>query len=93
MHMPASETPCVAAVVYVLVQSYYGAALCVCWAPDGALVASGGEDDLVTAYSVAERQVGDYMHIYVCVYLLCITLLSSVSTTNSYQVDNCINYN
>lgn len=39
------------------VQSYYGAALCVCWSPDAAFVASGGEDDLVSTYSVAERQV------------------------------------
>ncbi|KAF6256805.1 WD40-repeat-containing domain protein [Scenedesmus sp. NREL 46B-D3] len=38
-------------------QSYYGAALCVCWSPDAALLASGGEDDLVTVYSVADRQV------------------------------------
>lgn len=41
-------------------QSYYGAALCVCWSPDGAFVASGGEDDLVATYSVAERQVGQH---------------------------------
>lgn len=41
-------------------QSYYGAVLCVCWSPDGAFVASGGEDDLVATYSVAERQVGQH---------------------------------
>jgi hypothetical protein len=41
----------------LLPQSYYGAALCVCWSPDAAFVASGGEDDLVATYSVAERQV------------------------------------
>lgn len=38
-------------------QSYYGAALCVCWSPDAVFVASGGEDDLVAVYSVADRQV------------------------------------
>jgi len=43
--------------VLLVLQSYYGAALCVCWSPDGAFVASGGEDDLVAAFSVAERQV------------------------------------
>lgn len=43
--------------VLCFVQSYYGAALCVCWSPDAAFVASGGEDDLVATYSVAERQV------------------------------------
>jgi hypothetical protein len=39
-------------------QSYYGAALCCCWSPDGRFVASGGEDDLVTVYSVPDKQVG-----------------------------------
>lgn len=38
-------------------RSYYGAALCVSWSPDAAFVASGGEDDLVAAYSLADRQV------------------------------------
>jgi len=48
---------CLCCVVLCCVQSYYGAALCVCWSPDAAFVASGGEDDLVATYSVAERQV------------------------------------
>jgi hypothetical protein len=39
-------------------RSYYGAALCVCWSPDGRFVASGGEDDLVAMYSVPDKQVG-----------------------------------
>ncbi|GBF89015.1 hypothetical protein Rsub_01514 [Raphidocelis subcapitata] len=38
-------------------RSYYGAALCCCWSPDGRLVASGGEDDLVAVYSVPDRRV------------------------------------
>eukprot|EP00879_Flechtneria_rotunda_P028765 GHRR01030985.1.p1 GENE.GHRR01030985.1~~GHRR01030985.1.p1 ORF type:complete len:472 (+),score=191.29 GHRR01030985.1:604-2019(+) len=49
--------------------SYYGAVLCVCWSPNGALVASGGEDDLVAVYSMTERQVvafGEGHTSYVC---------------------------
>lgn len=53
---PASAAA--AAAAPAIVQSYYGAALCVCWSPDAAFVASGGEDDLVSTYSIAERQVG-----------------------------------
>jgi WD40 repeat protein len=54
----------------LLLQSYYGAALCVCWSPDAALLASGGEDDLVTVYSIADRQVSNAMK-GVCLLLLC----------------------
>jgi hypothetical protein len=50
----------------LLPQSYYGAVLCVCWSPDAAFVASGGEDDLVATYSVAERQV---WHAWLLVHL------------------------
>lgn len=44
----------------IQLQSYYGAALCCCWSPDGRFVASGGEDDLVAMYSVQDRQVSVY---------------------------------
>lgn len=30
---------------------------CVCWSPDGKYLVFGGEDDLVTVYSVSERKV------------------------------------
>lgn len=36
-------------------QSYYGAMLCCAFSRDGRYLAAGGEDDLVTVYSVAER--------------------------------------
>lgn len=52
-------------------QSYYGAALCVCWSPDGAFVASGGEDDLVATYSVAERQVRGQHRLQRILWRLC----------------------
>jgi hypothetical protein len=55
-HMSFSTSCCFLACA-LLLQSYYGAALCVCWSPDAALLASGGEDDLVTVYSIADRQV------------------------------------
>lgn len=38
-------------------RSYFGGFLCVCWAPDGKYVVVGGEDDLVTVWSFAERRV------------------------------------
>lgn len=38
-------------------RSYFGGFLCVCWAPDGKYVVVGGEDDLVTVWSLAERRV------------------------------------
>ena len=38
-------------------RSYFGGLLCVCWSPDGKYVAVGGEDDLVTLYSMAEKRV------------------------------------
>ena len=36
-------------------RSYYGAMLCVTWSPDGRYVLSGGQDDLVSIWSLAER--------------------------------------
>ena len=38
-------------------RSYFGGLLCVCWSPDGKYIGVGGEDDLVTLYSMAEKRV------------------------------------
>lgn len=38
-------------------RSYFGGFLCVCWSPDGKYVVVGGEDDLVTIYSMHEKRV------------------------------------
>lgn len=38
-------------------KSYFGGLLCVCWSPDGKYVVTGGEDDLVTVWSMAEARV------------------------------------
>ena len=38
-----------------LLQSYYGGLLCCAWSPDGRLIAAGGEDDLVSLYSLEAR--------------------------------------
>ncbi|KAJ4556773.1 hypothetical protein HRR82_000041 [Exophiala dermatitidis] len=40
-----------------LYSSYYGAFTCVCWSPDGKYVLTGGQDDLVTIWSLEERQI------------------------------------
>ena len=40
-----------------LYSSYYGGFLCVCWSPDGKYVITGGQDDLVSIWSVAESQI------------------------------------
>ncbi|KAI9869243.1 MAG: hypothetical protein M1813_000031 [Trichoglossum hirsutum] len=37
--------------------SYYGGLLCVCWSPDGKYVLTGGQDDLVSIWSLGERQI------------------------------------
>ncbi|KAL8632627.1 hypothetical protein Q9189_001631 [Teloschistes chrysophthalmus] len=37
--------------------SYYGAFLCVCWSPDGRYILTGGQDDLVSIWSLAERRL------------------------------------
>ncbi|KIX96167.1 uncharacterized protein Z520_07945 [Fonsecaea multimorphosa CBS 102226] len=37
--------------------SYYGGFTCVCWSPDGKYVLTGGQDDLVTIWSLPERQI------------------------------------
>lgn len=38
-------------------RSYYGGLICVCWSPDGRYVVCGGEDDLLTIWSFADRRV------------------------------------
>ena len=40
-----------------LYTSYYGAFNCVCWSPDGKYVLTGGQDDLVSIWSLAERRI------------------------------------
>lgn len=40
-----------------LYPSYYGAFMCVCWSPDGKYVLTGGQDDLVSIWSLFERRL------------------------------------
>ena len=40
-----------------LYASYYGGFLCVCWSPDGKYVLTGGQDDLVSIWSVTESVI------------------------------------
>lgn len=40
-----------------MARSYFGGFLCVCWSPDGKYIVVGGEDDLVTVWSLNERRV------------------------------------
>lgn len=40
-----------------IARSYFGGFLCVCWSPDAKYIVVGGEDDLVTVWSVNERRV------------------------------------
>ena len=40
-----------------LYSSYYGAVSCVCWSPDGKYILTGGHDDLVSIWSLAERRI------------------------------------
>jgi catabolite repression protein CreC len=37
--------------------SYYGGLICVCWSPDGKYILTGGQDDLVSIWSLNERQI------------------------------------
>lgn len=37
--------------------SYYGGFICVCWSPDGKYILTGGQDDIVSIWSVNERQL------------------------------------
>ncbi|RAK97714.1 WD40 repeat domain-containing protein [Aspergillus ibericus CBS 121593] len=38
-------------------RSYYGGLICVCWSPDGKYIVTGGQDDLVTIWSLPERKI------------------------------------
>ena len=38
-------------------KSYFGGLLCLAWSPDLKLIATGGEDDLLTVYSVTEKRI------------------------------------
>ncbi|KAI1284951.1 WD repeat-containing protein 20 [Halotydeus destructor] len=38
-------------------RSYFGGLLCLSWSPDGMYIVTGGEDDLVSVYSIAEKRV------------------------------------
>lgn len=38
-------------------RSYFGGLLCVDWSPDSLFVVTGGQDDLITIWSVRERAV------------------------------------
>lgn len=40
-----------------IARSYFGGFLCVCWSPDSKYAVVGGEDDLVTIWSLHERRV------------------------------------
>lgn len=40
-----------------MARSYFGGLLCVAWSGDGRLLAAGGEDDLVTVWSLEQRRV------------------------------------
>ena len=40
-----------------LFTSYYGGLSCVCWSPDGKYAVTGGQDDLVSIWSVAEGAI------------------------------------
>lgn len=40
-----------------MMRSYFGGLLCLAWSPDQKLIATGGEDDLLTVYSVQEKRV------------------------------------
>ncbi|KKZ60223.1 catabolite repression protein creC [[Emmonsia] crescens] len=37
--------------------SYYGGMICVCWSPDGKYILTGGQDDLVSIWSLSERKI------------------------------------
>ncbi|KRY17937.1 WD repeat-containing protein 20 [Trichinella patagoniensis] len=39
-----------------IMRSYFGGLLCVAWSPDAKYIVTGGEDDLVTVYSVLEKR-------------------------------------
>lgn len=38
-------------------KSYFGGLLCLAWSPDARYIVTGGEDDLITVYSVVEKRI------------------------------------
>ncbi|WPG98606.1 Hypothetical protein R9X50_00139900 [Acrodontium crateriforme] len=56
-----SEDGCLTILDYInekvldVFRSYYGALTCVTWSPDGRYVLTGGQDDLISIWSIAER--------------------------------------
>ncbi|KAL2862655.1 WD40 repeat domain-containing protein [Aspergillus lucknowensis] len=44
-------------VVLDVFRSYYGGFTCICWSPDGKYIVTGGQDDLVTIWSLPERKI------------------------------------
>ena len=38
-------------------RTYFGGLLCLAWSPDCRLIATGGEDDLLAVFAVAEQRV------------------------------------
>lgn len=38
-------------------RSYFGGLTCVCWSPDGRYIVTGGEDDLITVWSLSLQRV------------------------------------
>uniref|UniRef100_A0A183D0E3 WD_REPEATS_REGION domain-containing protein n=1 Tax=Gongylonema pulchrum TaxID=637853 RepID=A0A183D0E3_9BILA len=38
-------------------KSYFGGLMCLAWSPDARYIATGGEDDLITVYSVIDKRV------------------------------------
>ncbi|KAI9818866.1 MAG: hypothetical protein M1827_007687 [Pycnora praestabilis] len=44
-------------IIDYLKEHYYGGLLCACWSPDGKYVLTGGQDDLVSIWSLSERQI------------------------------------
>ena len=71
-------------------RSYFGGFLCVCWSPDGKYIVVGGEDDLVTVYSLHEKRVvargqGEFLYHkideHVCKKkLVCCTFLNNLNS-------------
>ncbi|ERF75511.1 catabolite repression protein creC [Endocarpon pusillum Z07020] len=58
-----SEDGCLRVIDYLkerlidIYPSYYGGFICVCWSPDGKYILTGGQDDLVSIWSLNERQI------------------------------------
>ncbi|KAL8826439.1 MAG: hypothetical protein Q9191_003797 [Dirinaria sp. TL-2023a] len=44
-------------IINYLKEHYYGGFTCVCWSPDGKYILTGGQDDLVSIWSLNERRI------------------------------------